>query len=72
MSSPNPQTDRQTTYFYIYRYIYIYIYIYYFILSFTLSLFYNAKNKQAIANLKNEFVIVPVDTASDKLWQNYY
>ena len=31
----------------------------------TKSLFYNAKIKQAIANLKNEFVIVPVDKANN-------
>ena len=31
----------------------------------TKSLFYNAKVKQAIANLQNEFVIVPVDKANN-------
>ena len=31
----------------------------------TKSLFYNAKIKQAIANLKNKFVIVPVDKANN-------
>ena len=32
---------------------------------YTKSLFYNAKIKQAIANLQNEFVIVPVDKANN-------